>query len=313
MAMIPAEIIDLETDHHPFQTPLSCRGATPKDPISVENYAEFKPFKQAFIDLSKEVDVEYYVVVEDRDTFMLNSITKFEPGESSSSRSSILHKKKQCDEEVEVQLELMLVCEICTEPTLEKNLFRIKGCAHYFCNDCMAKYVAAKIQDNITSIKCPIPSCCNGVLEPQYCQSILPPRVFDRWNDALCEALILGVERFYCPFKDCSALLVDDGVKGVKESECPHCHRLFCVQCKVGWHCGIDCVEFEKLNKDEREREDLMLMDLARKNQWQRCPKCRFYVERTAGCPFMKCRCGYAFCYGCASPLTDHYCSKCKR
>ncbi|KAK9099612.1 hypothetical protein Syun_026657 [Stephania yunnanensis] len=153
----------------------------------------------------------------------------------------------------------------------------------------MVKYVASKIQENITLIHCPEPGC-QGVLEPQFCRSILPLEVFDRWADALCEAFILRIQRCHCPYKDCSAPLEYDEGMVIKESECPHCHRLFCAQCKVPWHLGIECEDFQKLNKDEREREDVMLLNLVRENKWQRCPLCRFYVERTEGCPFMKCR-----------------------
>lgn len=113
--------------------------------------------------------------------------------------------------------------------------------------------MASKLQENITSIKCPEAECC-GRLEPYHCRSILPQEVFDRWGNALCEALILRSERFYCPFKDCSALLINDGSVIVKESVCPYCYRLFCAQCQVPWHDGLKCDEFQKLNKNERER-----------------------------------------------------------
>ncbi|KAI3852330.1 hypothetical protein MKW92_007513 [Papaver armeniacum] len=204
------------------------------------------------------------------------------------------------------------VCQICVERKKMNEAFEIKGCNHSFCSECMVRYVASKIQENVISIGCPEMNC-QGVLEPEFCQSILPPEVFDRWGKALCESLVLGAQKFYCPFKDCSALLVDDGDGGILESECPHCNRLFCAQCKVPWHAGIKCADFQKLNVDEREREDILLMKTAKKNKWQRCPKCNFYVERSSGCLLMKCRCGDAFCYNCGSPMTDHYCEVCKR
>ncbi|KAK9131515.1 hypothetical protein Sjap_012002 [Stephania japonica] len=180
------------------------------------------------------------------------------------------------------------VCEICDEPKLQKESFNIKGCSHYFCSECMVKYVASKIQENITLIRCPEPGC-QGELEPQFCHSILPLEVFDRWVDALCEAFILGTQRYYCPYKDCSAPLVYDEGMVIEESECPHCHRLFCAQCKVPWHPGIGCADYQKLNENERVREDLMVMELAKERKWQRCPMCKFYVERIDGCLYMKC------------------------
>ena len=139
------------------------------------------------------------------------------------------------------------------------------------------------------NIRCPVTGC-GGFLEPEGCREVLPKEVFDRWGNGLCEAVIGDGERFYCPFKDCSALMIDDGGEVVRESECPNCRRLFCAQCKVPWHDGIECEEFQKLNQDEREREDIMLMKLAESKKWRRCPKCRFYVEKSEGCMYMKCR-----------------------
>nr|GEV97123.1 zinc finger, C6HC-type [Tanacetum cinerariifolium] len=78
-------------------------------------------------------------------------------------------------------------------------------------------------------------------------RSLVPKEVLDRWDNALCESLIKGSEKFYCPFKDCSALLVDDGGEAVTSSECPHCNRLFCARCKVSWHAGMDCEEYQSL------------------------------------------------------------------
>ncbi|KAL0426742.1 UNVERIFIED_CONTAM: hypothetical protein Slati_2849000 [Sesamum latifolium] len=172
-----------------------------------------------------------------------------------------------------------------------------------------------KLQENITAINCPVPGC-NGFLEPQHCRSILPKQVFDRWGDALCEAVILASEKFYCPIKDCSALLIDDqSVENevIMQSECPDCNRLFCVQCKVPWHSGMACSDFQKLKEDERSNEDIMLMNLAKSKKWIRCPKCKFYVEKSSGCLFMRCRCGHTFCYNCgAQLLNEHYCRNCK-
>ncbi|RYR24360.1 hypothetical protein Ahy_B02g057858 isoform A [Arachis hypogaea] len=58
-------------------------------------------------------------------------------------------------------------------------------------------------------------------------------------------------------------LVNDDGNEVVTCPECPHCHRLFCAQCKVAWHGGMKCGQFMSLNENEREKEDLMVMNLA--------------------------------------------------
>lgn len=170
------------------------------------------------------------------------------------------------------------------------EMFKSNTCSHVFCNDCIRKYVATKIQDNIAMVKCP-EFKCSGTLEAQFCQSIIPKEVFERWESALCESLIMGSQKFYCPFKDCSALMVDDGGDGtVTQAECPNCCRLFCAQCKVAWHVGVKCSEFFMLRSDERSNEDLLVMEMARNKKWRRCPKCKIFVEKVSGCVHITCR-----------------------
>ncbi|MQM20321.1 hypothetical protein Taro_053340 [Colocasia esculenta] len=180
-------------------------------------------------------------------------------------------------------------CGICAEAKPWAEMFPNPNCGHIFCKQCVRRYISANLQENITAVRC-LASGCGEALEPEHCREILPADVFDRWGMALCEATFLGWRTFYCPFKDCSAPLLDDGEGDVRESECPHCHRLFCAQCGVPWHAGVECVEFQRLGDDERGSQDLMLLDMAKSKSWKRCPTCRFFVERSEGCLHMTCR-----------------------
>jgi E3 ubiquitin-protein ligase RNF144 len=183
------------------------------------------------------------------------------------------------------------VCDICVERKDGHQMFINEACLHSFCSDCIGKHVATKIQDGITIVSCPGLEC-QGVLGVNTCRPMLPKDVMERWDEELCIALFASEMVFYCPFKDCSAMLVDDNGGGdvVRESECPFCHRLFCAQCQVPWHPGVECQEFQILNESERGREDLMLRELAHRKKWKRCPNCKYFVERTAGCLHMTCR-----------------------
>ncbi|XP_050231743.1 E3 ubiquitin-protein ligase RSL1-like [Mercurialis annua] len=195
-----------------------------------------------------------------------------------------------------------IFCEICAERKEFIDMFATESCVHNsFCSDCISKHVSTKIQESITRVTCPGINC-SSVLELDICRTKLSKRVVDRWEEALSVEMINQLQKIYCPFKDCSALLVKDNKEGEKvtrECECPFCHRLFCAECNVPWHSGVECGVFQKLNKDERGKDDLMLMELAKQKKWSRCPKCRFYVERIHGCPHMICRCRFEFCYGC--------------
>ncbi|XVF35204.1 hypothetical protein REPUB_Repub18cG0125300 [Reevesia pubescens] len=167
--------------------------------------------------------------------------------------------------------------------------FNVKGCPHFYCIECITKYIESKLDDNVTQIPCPVTNC-QGLLEPDFCRDIHPRDLFNMWGKALCEFAFLGSE-FYCPSKDCSALLINDGENVIKNLPCPFCKRVFCVQCKVAWHSGVDCAKFQKLKV---LGTDAMLVDLAKRKKWRQCPKCNYYMEKSDGCYYLKCRSRYA-------------------
>ncbi|XP_056166712.1 E3 ubiquitin-protein ligase RSL1-like [Syzygium oleosum] len=294
--------VDRHTVSAPRFAPIATGGGGESNAISVEQHTQdgdlceavVAPLLQSRSERLNEVDDD------DDDVRVLDHI----PTETRSSSSRKRKKKPYSGSSVTETDQLSnskpdpsFVCEICIEPRMSSDMFRIKGCSHVYCNECVTKYVTSKLGDNVTHVGCPV-SGCGGVLELEHCSSILPPEVFDRWGKALCEALILEGERFYCPFRDCSALLMNDGGEAVRESECPNCRRLFCAQCRVPWHAGIECQQFQRLKEGERGREDIMLLKLAEKQLWRRCPKCRFYVQKIDGCALVRCRCGRQFYYG---------------
>ncbi|CAL5373207.1 unnamed protein product [Camellia sinensis] len=135
-------------------------------------------------------------------------------------------------------------CEICMERKEFDDMFRIHNFSHSYCFDCINKHVATKIQENMRVVKCPGWGC-KGVLELNACRARMAVEVVAKWDELVWESMILETEKFHCPFKDCSAMLVDEnGGEGIRECECPICHRLFCAECYVPWHGGIECEEF---------------------------------------------------------------------
>ncbi|CAN6563595.1 unnamed protein product [Malus baccata var. baccata] len=181
------------------------------------------------------------------------------------------------------------VCDFCVERVDLKDSFNIKGCSHFYCQYCIVKFVASKLDDNVSSIICPAQGC-TGSLDLDYCRPILPTDVFDRWGKAICESVVIGPQKknhLYCPFATCSALLIHEGPEDTNQAWCPHCKREFCAKCKVPWHTEFNCAMFQKLRD---KGEDKMLKELAQNKNWRRCPRCNYYVERIDGCSYMKCR-----------------------
>ncbi|KAL6859197.1 hypothetical protein ACP4OV_018199 [Aristida adscensionis] len=195
-------------------------------------------------------------------------------------------------------------CGICMEPMPPADAHRGgRACAHAFCAGCLAGHVRAKLESGgagAGAVRCPGEACA-GALDPELCRAALPAEVFERWCTALCESMFLGARRTYCPFPDCSEMMVADdedggggggggeGCAAVTQSECHGCRRLFCARCGVAWHAGVGCEEFQRLGEGERGREDLLLVEAAREGNWKRCPRCKFYVEKSSGCLHITC------------------------
>lgn len=195
-------------------------------------------------------------------------------------------------------------CDICIGSKDSDEMFTVPSCNHQFCADCICKHVEITIQERTAVVKC-LGLDCRATLDIDDCREIMHKDVVTMWADILCESLIPPSQKFYCPYKDCLAMLVNDSDKIIRESECPYCRRLFCALCNVSWHSGVECEEFQMLNDNERGREDLMVYELAKQKEWQRCPNCKFIVEKTEGCLHISCRCGVEFCYACGGTWTS--------
>ncbi|KAI3877190.1 hypothetical protein MKW92_004020 [Papaver armeniacum] len=185
------------------------------------------------------------------------------------------------------------ICEVCTEQVPLQQIFNNKqqkltnskkkdkkirssfatssppACAHLFCTNCIARYIQGKIGENQKpDIKCPDTNCGN-VLDPLSCRSFLPPKVFVRWCDYLCQSTVCEkYDTAYCPNPTCSELM------------------MICLRCMVLCQDSHQCISTKSV---KRANEVLFKQMVANKN-WKRCPDCRFYVERRDGCRRMTCR-----------------------
>ncbi|KAH9783265.1 RING-type domain-containing protein [Citrus sinensis] len=170
-------------------------------------------------------------------------------------------------------------------------------CTHPFCQECIAKYIQVKVQDdNTAKIECTGLECKHD-LDPFSCKPIIPSSVFSKWCDVLCEDYVLGFERSYCPNTNCMALVVNECERNgtLKKAQCPSCKQWFCFQCKLKWHAGYRCEESGNL----RDPNDIMFGQLVETMNWTRCPGCGHCVERKNGCSVVMCRCKTQFCYKC--------------
>lgn len=196
-------------------------------------------------------------------------------------------------------------CGICLENIESCEMFKNDTCSHSFCNSCTSRHIEAKIQDKLKQIPCPAINC-RAMLNFNACRQIIPDDTLVEWDELLCAALIPESQKLYCPFSNCSALLVNDLEVVISEVKCVACRRSFCAKCLVPWHIKLSCKKFQKLARQGRKNERI-LRTLAERNLWQKCPRCRMYVEKIEGCMHINCWCGYDFCYECGLPWSESH------
>ena len=162
-------------------------------------------------------------------------------------------------------------CEICIEPMAASKKFKNKSrCTHPFCQECIAKYIQVKVQDdNTAKIECTGLDCKHD-LDPFSCKPIIPSSVFSKWCDVLFEDYVLGFERIYCPNRNCMALVVNESERNgtLKKAQCPSCKQWFCFQCKLKWHAGHRCEQSGNL----RDPNNIMFGQLLETMNWTRWP-----------------------------------------
>lgn len=179
-------------------------------------------------------------------------------------------------------------CEICIEPSpiSERKFRNTNKCSHPFCTDCVLKYIRVQLEDNnVGDIKCPALNC-DHTLDPVACAALVGAPLFVRWCDVLCESAILGLDKCYCPYRNCNELIVNECGGSVKKSRCGNCKRLFCFECKRVWHAEFGCDE----SGETMDRNDAAFGRLVEQKKWMRCPRCRHFVELVEGCRIVKCR-----------------------
>ncbi|XP_042009804.1 probable E3 ubiquitin-protein ligase rbrA [Salvia splendens] len=204
-----------------------------------------------------------------------------------------------------------IFCGICLEDKASWLMFANDTCQHSFCYECTASHIEAKIQEKVGEIACPAPGC-KAELDSVACRQMISDEALVQWDEVLCMSLIPESETLYCPFQDCSALLLNDLGGVIEKIRCIECKRWFCGQCRVPWHTDFTCKEFKKLYAKKGGKVDKIVKELAKKKRWQKCPKCKMYVEKSEGCMHITCRCGYEFCYRCGATWSDSH-GPCRR
>ncbi|RKF55411.1 putative E3 ubiquitin-protein ligase ARI9 [Golovinomyces cichoracearum] len=173
-------------------------------------------------------------------------------------------------------------CIACNEEFSSQELARV-SCSHEYCRGCLSDLIQISLRDDGFYP----PNCCKQPILLANFQMFLSPELVRLFDEKRIE--LESQDRTYCSNQACSVFIQTGGIESDR-AVCAQCGTLTCVTCKATFHDG-DCPADIALHN---------VLELAKRQGWQRCFNCRRVIELEMGCNHMTCPCGTEFCYVCA-------------
>ena len=183
-------------------------------------------------------------------------------------------------------------------------------CEHFFHKSCLISYLKSRIEELWMPLVCPDIACKTEIGDLDL-KDLLSAVDYTKYSNFALDAVIDVQKDFsWCPTPDCKFAFVyvvsenngrEDERKeeghGGHELDCPVCKKHYCLRCKVPFHDGMTCEEYQVTH--DVDKLDAAFYEFAQGQKFKQCPHCAYWVERAEGCDHMRCRCGNAFCYKC--------------
>lgn len=144
-------------------------------------------------------------------------------------------------------------------------------CGHSYCRACLV----IMFTKTLTNESLFPPNCCQQDLPTDGFAEILPATLLVEF---IAKAVEYGTSnKIYCHRQQCSAFIPKEDIyRGI--AWCPKCRQATCADCKAAPHLEKDCPP----DKDEE-----MVLSLARREGWIRCNDCNHVIEHISGCNHM--------------------------
>jgi len=211
----------------------------------------------------------------------------------------------------------LVTCGVCFEPIARSDAFmseQAQQCGHFFCVDDMRLYLRSKLDGGtggLTHLRCPGDRCARLLSDAELDAGFPDARDRMRFRRfRRLQQLAQDPAVVFCSGRGCDVAMFGDPAAASPKLLCPDCHQAVCFSCRVPWHNGQTCAQYQQaqsslsssaraLAQAEAERAFALF---ANAQNFRQCARCRCWVERAEGCEKVTCRCGYRFCHKCGSP-----------
>lgn len=208
-------------------------------------------------------------------------------------------------------------CMVCFLHGSYMNEVMLRDCCQgTICRGCLSRHFEAKINHAIIKIICPLENC-DAIAKEDEIKAVVKNDLFEKYQKFKVDVdgnpdvkTCPSCSRIYR--RDSTSLISEDynsdeerkrnsednteSGNGEKTSDksatvgekvtCPACKLVWCFSCQAPWHYGIACKDFCKGDKSLK----IWAKNRGQANRnAQRCPKCRIYIQKYAGCDHMTC------------------------
>jgi hypothetical protein len=186
----------------------------------------------------------------------------------------------QCACEIQLRSIQRPNCPVCTTEVI--NPLRLE-CGHIYCAECLVHLVMSVVD---FPIQC-IADGCNRAPSLRVLQRIVTPSQYRQQILSVAfRSYLRGNDRLHaCPTTDCPQLWANSAAT----SQCSTCLVRICSGCKVEEHIGMTCDEYQRSRLLHQSERLLATWRASRGGSVKACPSCGTLVEKTEGCPHIKC------------------------
>jgi len=183
-------------------------------------------------------------------------------------------------------------CTVCRDSCKQLNKL---DCGDLYCNPCLRTWFEDALTDrSLFPLK-----CCKQLVREEIISRVMTEDEFAQAQQISEEAQCTN--KMYCPNTCCSRFINIDKAEEFLDSEllysCPSidCNTRVCVVCKSCAHGGTSCEDNQRRCAVDEGAEALSAMG------FQRCNKCKMFVELREGCNHITCHCRHEFCFQCGA------------
>ena len=224
-----------------------------------------------------------------------------------------------------------LFCQICYDSvrpnqTDSVTFTSLLKCGHIFCDDCWRGHSLSKISNGCLGISCP-GYACDVIVDPITLLSLVNVKdvglLLQRQQE---DKLETSEDAQWCPNPSCGRVIkmkVNRKSAGLCYDVTCACGTSCCFSCLGDPHWPARCdqagsyankvddielpVEVEEEHtknppatqapKSKKKPKETVMMVEGRL-----CPRCKRFINKNGGCPYMFCKCRYEFCWTCMLP-----------